>query len=218
MSALTDYYATIRSWVDDANPPDALIDSWIRIAEERINNELRVNEMIDRDYTTMEDNCVVMPPEWLEVIYVRAKGGTVFRYVTPDSYWQLQATPQVTLQVQDPNSANPWPPPGSKQVYTIIGRTLFVLPNINPDLLTQIEAGIYRRIQPMGDTVDPVVAAYPSIMLNCTLAASSTYLIEDERLSTFATLATAGIAKANDQAKAGRWSGSPLTPVVRGFG
>jgi hypothetical protein len=43
-------------------------------------------------------------------------------------------------------------------------------------------------------------------------------LVEDERLSTFAALATAGIAKANDQAKAARFSGSPLLPRVRGFG
>jgi hypothetical protein len=218
MTALTDFYATVRAWVDDVNPSDALIESWIRLAEERINNELRSLEQVVRDYATFDDNCAVYPPDWLENVYVKMQGGRTFLYITPHAYWDMAAEPQTVLQVVDPTAPKPYPGAGGQMVYTTIGNTLFILPNINPELLTKIEIAYFRKIVPLGDTLDPVFARYPSILLNCTLAAAAPYLIEDERLQTFATLATAGIAKANDASQNARWSGSPLTPVVRGFG
>jgi hypothetical protein len=218
MTALTDHITVVKSWIDDLNPSDALVESWVRIAEERCNNELRTLQQIVRDYATFDDNCAVYPPDWLENVYVKLKSGRPFLYVTPHAYWNLAAEPQRTLQVTDPTGVPPYPGPGGQMVYTTIGETLFVLPNINPELLTQIEIGYFRKIQPLGNTMDPVFVRFPSILLNCTLAAGAPYLIEDERLATFATLATAGIAKANDAAQNARWSGSPLTPVVKGFG
>lgn len=219
MSALTDYFPVIRTWIDDVNPSDDVLTQGVRLAEERINNELRSLEQVTRGSATFDDNCAPYPDDWLEVIYVRLLDqGNIFRYITPDAYWQFNAQPQVRLQQPDPTGAAPWPAPGSQQVYTNIGRTLFVLPRIDPDLLTKIEVGYFRKIAPLGETMDPVMQRYPSILLNCTLAAIAPYLVEDERLNTFAALATAGIAKANDQAAAGRWGGSPMVPVVKGFG
>lgn len=218
MTVLTDFIATIRDWIDDQDPSDALITTWVRDAEARLNDELRSIEQISRIRATMDDDCVPYPPDWLEVLYVRLVGGGAFTYVTPDGYWQLGAEPQVKLIVNAPGSLPPYPSPNTKMVYTTIGRTLFLLPSIDPDDLTKIEVAYFRKIEPMGDTADPVVERYPALMRNCTLAAGSPYLVEDERLSTWAALATAGIAKANDAAKAGRWSGSPLTPVIKGFG
>jgi len=218
MSALTDYFPIVRSWVDDANPSDTLIESWIRLAEERINNELRSKEQITVDYATMDDNCVVLPADWLEHVYVRVQGGKPFHYVTPDTYWTMAAGPTRPLQVVDPTNPPTWPGCPDDMVYTTIGTTLFVLPPINPDNLTKVEIGYFRAIVPLGTDMDPVMVRYPSILLNCTLAAGAPYLIEDERLQTFATLATAGIVKANQAAEAARWSGSPLTPRVRSFG
>lgn len=216
MSALLDYMPIVRAWVDDMNPSDALIESWIRIAEERLNNELRTLEQVTRFYATFSDNCASYPADWLENIYVKVKGGKPFLYVTPHAYWNLNAEPQPTLQVVDPTGASPYPGIIGQMVYTTIGRTLFLLPNINPELLTNIEIGYFRAIDPLDEFADPVMTRYPSIYLNCTLAAAAPYLVEDERLSTFAALATAGIAKANDAAQNARWSGSPLTPVVKG--
>lgn len=218
MTALTDFCQIVRDWIDDTDPSDALIQTWVRDAEERLNNELRCDLQMVRTTATMDDNCVVYPPDWLEVVYVKLVGGMPFTYITPDAYWREGAEPQRTLMVNDPGSMPAYPSPGGTMVYTTFGRTLFVLPNIDPAALTKIEVGYFRTIAPMGDTADPIYARYPSIYRNCTLAAGAPYLVEDERLSTWAALATAGIAKANDAAKAGRWSGSPITPRIKGFG
>ena len=198
MSALTDFCATIRRWLDDEDEySDDIVTEWIRDAEERMNNELRSNEQVVREYATFDDNCAELPPNWLEHIYVRLKGGKPFHYCTPDEYWVLD---------------------GEQQRYTTIGRTLFVWPPIDPDALTQVEIAYFRSITPIGDTQDAVFDRYPSIYRNCTLTAAAPYLIEDERLTTWAGLATTGIQKANEAARKARWSGSPLLARQRGFG
>jgi hypothetical protein len=219
MSYLSDYCKTIRSWIDDESEySDDVVTQWVRDGEERMNNELRAVEQVAREYATFDDNCAALPDDWLELIYVRHHGGSVFRYVTPDAYWQFAAEPQTSLQQPDPTGASPWPAPGAQRIYTIIGKTLFILPAVNPELLTKIEVCYFRAVTPLGDAKDAVFDRYPAVYRNCVLSSAAPYLIEDERLTLWATLATAAITKANERMQQGRWSGSPLAPVVRGFG
>lgn len=216
MSFLTDYIAVIRDWIDDQDPSDAVITSWIRNGEERMNEELRVTAMVERGSATFDDNCAKLPDDWLEHIYVRLAGGRPFDFITNHDYWDLE-NPPTTSPAPDPNE-RPYPWPGKKQLYTTIGDTLFVWPPIDPIALTKIEICYFRKLIPLGDTKDPVFDRHPAIYLNCTLAAGSPYLIEDERLPTWMSAATAGIQKANEAAKKGRFSGSPIAPRIRGFG
>lgn len=217
MTALTDYCAVIRRWIDDEDEyDDATITEWIRDAEERLNNELRSGEQVVREYATFDDNCAELPPNWLEHIYVRLKGGRPFTYCTPDEYWGF-VSPDPAMQA-DPYGVSPYPPPGQGQRYTTIGRTLFVWPPIDPNLLTQVEIAYYRMIAPMDATADPILDRYPSIYRNCTLAAAAPYLIEDDRIQTWSGLAKDGIAKANEAARMARWSGSPIVARKRSFG
>lgn len=217
MSDLTDFIATIKRWIDDEDEySDEVVTEWIRDAEERLNNELRTNEQVVRNYATFDDNCAELPPDWLEHIYVRLKGGTPFHYCTPDEYWTFaRPSPGVA---PDLSSGEVYPWPGEDMRYTTIGLTLFVWPPIDPEALTQVEIAYYRKIIPIGATHDPVFDRYPSIYRNCTLTAAAPYLVEDERIQTWAGLATAGITKANEQAKKARWSGSPLLAKKRSFG
>lgn len=213
MSFLSAYIIEIRDWLDDQDPSDAVITSWIRDAEQRLNDELRVTEMVVRGQATFDDDCSLMPPDWLETLYVRLKGGTPFHFISNDGYWQLGDAAPV------PNTSGevyPWP--GKSKHYTMIGSTMFVWPRIDPLALTQIEVAYFRKIIPLGDVKDPVLDRYPSVYRFCTLAAGAPYLVEDERLPTWASGATAGIQKANEAAKKARFSGSPISPRIRGFG
>ena len=217
MTYLTDYITRVKVWIDDEDVADATVIEWIRDAEERMNNELRTVEQIRRDYATFDDDCAALPPDWQEHIYVRVKGGTPFDYITPHDYWNHRKT-ALYGPLPDPTGGEVYPWPGKKQLYTTVGKTLFVWPPIDPEALTQIEMAYFRQISPLSETKDVVFDRYPSIYRNCTLTAAAPYLIEDERIQSFAALATAGIEKANDATKAGRWSGSPLPPRIRGFG
>jgi hypothetical protein len=215
MTALTDYCAKIRRWIDDDDPTDETIIEWVRDAEERINNELRVTEQMVRERATMDDNCIVMPDDWLETVYVRIAGGRPFNYVSNDSYWKLVPGPSL---VQPDPYALPLYPGQRRTHYTHIGNTLFVWPPIDPEALTKIELAYYRKVAPLDVAADPLMARYPSVYRNCTLAAGAPYLVEDERLATWLSLATAGIEKANDRSKKARHSGSPIAPMIRSFG
>jgi hypothetical protein len=216
MSYLTDYIARIRVWVDDEDLADVTVTEWIRDAEERMNNELRTAEQIQRDYATFDDDAAILPVDWQEHIYVRVRGGTPFDYVTPREYWTQRQSTGTSQPDLFGGEVYPWP--GKKQTYTTIGKSLFVWPPIDPDALTQVEIAYFRQLVPLSDVKDPVFDRYPSIYRSCTLAAAAPFLIEDERFATFAGLATAGIDKANEATRAGRWSGSPLGPRIRGFG
>ena len=91
-------------------------------------------------------------------------------------------------------------------------------PSIDPEALTQIEMAYFRKMLPLGDAEGRGLRSLPVDLPQLHPVAGAPYLIEDERLPMFASLATAGIEKANDATKAGRWSGSPIPPRIRGFG
>jgi hypothetical protein len=159
--------------------------------------------MVVRGAATFDDECAVMPPDWLDTIYVKRQGGAPFNYITPDTYFK-QANGEAASPVC--------------QSYTMIGKTMFVWPKIDPDELTTIDIGYFAMVTPLDLAGNAVFTRFPSIYRYCTLSAAVPYLIEDERLQTFASLATAGIAKANDAFSRARWTGSPLMPRTRSFG
>lgn len=220
MSFLTDYIDKLRNWIDDEDISDSVITDWIRDGEERINNELRTDIQIERTEATLNDDCVVLPPDWLEHVYVRMVNGRPFDFITPHDYWEMKyGPPSGSLVPQpDPYGGAVYPAPGRKQLYTTIGRTLFVYPPINPDLLVKVELAYYRSLVPLGDNKDAVFDRYPTIYRHAALTAGAPYLIEDERINVWGALATAAIQKANDAHVKGRWSGSPLPQLIRSFG
>jgi len=211
MTILSDFIASVKEWVDDADPPDTLVMQWVRLAETRMNDELRTDEQVVRQYATFDDNCAVMPDNWLETLYVRPSGQKPFDFITNHDYWMLGPAPLYAA------GDNPYPYNG-KGHYTNIGRTIFVWPPVDPAALTKFEVAYYKKLTPLGDVADDVFYRYPGIYLNCTLAAGAPYLIEDERLQTFSALATAQIKTANDSSHRARFSGSPIAPMIRSFG
>lgn len=216
MTALGDFITSVKEWVDDADPTDALVTQWVRLAETRMNNELRTDVQVVRTYATFDDNCAILPEDWLKTIYVRPQGSRPLGFISNDAYWKL--TPQNPPYVSASPPSDPPFPYGKQGWYTHVGRTIFVWPPINPDDLTKIEVAYFQMIPPLAQNANPVFVRYPDIYLNCTLAAAVPYLIEDDRLNTFAALATAGIKMANDSSHAARFSGSPMYPAMRGFG
>lgn len=221
MSYLTEYCDVIRRWIDEEEDAysNAEVTEWIRDGEERINNELRVKEMMKRDYATFDDDCAVLPDDWLEHVYVRIKGGKPFDYITPHDFWVKRYDNVSPLAPQpDPYGGEVYPAVGKTPLYTVIGSTLFVYPPINPDKIVNVEIAYFAKVTPLGDTKSLIFDRYPAIYRNCVLTCSAPYLVEGERINEWGALATAAIQKANDAYKAGRWSGSPLPKLIRSFG
>lgn len=214
MSDLTDFFNTIRSWIDRQDASDALITSWLRIAEERMNNDLRTDFMISRQSANFLDNCDPLPVDWLETIYVRyvlmtdsqfppQANGLPLEVVSIDEYWKRQ-------DKNNPNYNNPY--------YTHIGRLLFVGPPVDTTNGTQFEVGYYAMVPPWTDTAPLLYNRSPSLYLYLTLQASAPWLMEDDRAVAWGQVATGVLNDLNTAHKQAKYSGSPMKLRIRSFG
>ena len=200
---LDDFLDYIRQWTDDFDLDDRMITSWMAMAEERFNNELRVREMVQIRGIMLADQCVPLPDDFLEIINVRFTDSSLpLRYVSPDEFWRLRSSaefylsgPQTTaITYLDPQTGQPLGPvprqpafidygshrgpelPLARNCYTIVGSTLFVHPTV---------------ATPSAD-VDPteVQLAYYGRVTPTYMAAAATPLFKHApKLYTFGTLA-----------------------------
>ena len=148
---------TLQEWVDDLDISDEMLMSWIAMAEERFNNELRCLEMVVNRAVMLADQCVPLPDDWLEIISCRdADSHLPLRYVSSDEYFRMRSAaeyylsgPQTTaITYLDPATGAPLGPlprqpafidypgrsgsrlPLARNCYTYLGRTLYVHPTV----------------------------------------------------------------------------------------
>ena len=151
------FLANLQEWVDDLDLTSDMLISWVGMAEERFNNELRVLEMVQTRAVMLADQCVPFPDDWLEMISCRYAGnGLPLRYVSSDEFWRLRSSaefylsgPQTTaITYLDPATGVPLGPlprqpafidypgrsgpqlPLARNCYTYIGKTLYVHPTV----------------------------------------------------------------------------------------
>jgi hypothetical protein len=154
---VTDFMTTLKEWVDDEDLTDPLLLSWVAMAEERFNNELRTRDMVRIVGVMLADQCVPLPTDFREIVSVRYSGsGLPLRYISPDEYWRVRSSaeyylsgPQTTaITYLDPMTGAPlgvlprqpafidYPGRGGPELpiarncYTLIGNTLFVHPTV----------------------------------------------------------------------------------------
>src|SRR5215204_565900 len=158
---VTTFLESLKQWTDDFDLEDDMLLSWVAMAEERFNNELRAREMVQIRGIQLADQCTPLPADFLEIISVRyLDGGLPLRYVSPDEFWRIRSAneyylsgPQTTaITYLDPATGAPVGPlprqpafvdypgrsdpklPLARNVYTTVGRTLHVHPTVaTPD-------------------------------------------------------------------------------------
>ena len=248
---VTDFMTTLKNWVDDHDLTDEMLLSWIAMAEERFNNELRVAEMVKRQQVMLADQCVPLPDDFLEVLSCRYTDSQApLRNVSSDEYWRVRGAaeyylsgPQTTaITYLDPATGAPLGPlprqpafidypgrsgprlPLARNVYTIMGRTLFVHPTvveasdeIDP---TEIELIYYACVPPLAEALEPtpLFKRAPKLYTFGVLAASAPYFVEDQRSQVWDTNVMALIKTMNDSAHTSRVVGSPMVMQIRSFG
>jgi hypothetical protein len=209
---LSNQITITKDWIDNPDLSNTLITSWVRMLEERLNNELRVKEMIKVAQVEFVDQCSMLPNDWLEFTYVRYVDGLPLHYITPDEYSALSGD----------TTTSPRP---AKPSYTIIGSTVFLWPAVDATNGVMIEIGYYAEVPPLidGTTADQdfdykLIQKHPKLYTYGTLANSAMYLTEDERAPGWDAQTTALIQAMNNAAGTAKNSGSPLRPKMRSFG
>ena len=224
---VTDFLGLLKQWVDDEDLSDELLLSWVAMAEERFNNELRIREMVRTVGVMLADQCVPLPTDFLEIVSVRySNNGLPLRYISPDEYWRIRSAsefylsgPQTTaITYLDPVTGKPLGPlprqpafidypgrggpelPLARNAYTLIGNTLFVHPTV---------------VEPSAD-VDPteVQLSYYSKVYPLAEAPEPTPLfVRSPKLYTFGALSQSAPYLVEDQ-RAMVWDGN-VTALIK---
>lgn len=215
-TSLSDFTVSVRQWINIKNTnrlPDSQIIEWIRMAEERINNELRCRDMVSIERSTFFYPNSILPPRFLQLEYIKPQGGYPYKFVNQDEYNDKAANPTWYCD----------------KYYTIIGSEVFIFPAPDPDNGLAMEVAVLMPVPPLADdSVDVngnTIAGtnwlndnYPMLYKFAALSYSSPFLVEDDRYITWQAEATRMIGLMNQQYKISKLGNGPLKSKIRGFG
>jgi hypothetical protein len=173
ISTYAELQTAIADWLnrDDLT---SVIPTFITLTEAALNRQLRVNEMIERDTSTISGGYVNMPVDWLETISLITIGSppVVLEYVAQMGMAEVRATQRA----------------GDPIVYTIINNKFQIFPA--PSASTDVEMTYYAKIPALSDsnTSNWLLANHPDAYLFGSLVHAEPYLKNDERMPMWASM------------------------------
>ncbi len=208
MTDFSDFTTQIKEWANREDWSDVLTTSFVRMAEQKLNAELRVSRMIKPAIITSTQRCATVPDDWLEFDLVEmananVPGGWVpIRYKSRDEFLKL-------------------PDKWSINYYTIEGRTIYF--GGTPDDVEGVQFQIFyfAEVPVFSDTVNSwVYTKYPSLYLSAALMHAYMHAVGEEAQAAGAKQLTEDTTeKLNNEYRLSKSSGSRLTRSrVRSFG
>ena len=200
MTAISDFCTTIRGWLNLGPDvyPDAVVTSWVRMAEEWMSENLRVKHMVQIDWQDVIENRVLLPSDWEELDTVRFRGGGALIYSPRDEFYATKYY--------------------NKNRYTLIGNYIYLgtADNISG---TEVEISYYQAIPPLGDDPNWVMKYMSRLYILCTCWHATMYAIEDERGEKWKNDVFTFTNDVNEKHKISKSSGSILiSRKKKGFG
>ena len=98
MTDFADLKTQIAEWANRQDWSDTLVTSFVRMAEQKFNAELRVDRMIQFDEALIAARCAPLPDDWLQMDLVKienangADGFLPIRYKARDEFFNLTDT------------------------------------------------------------------------------------------------------------------------------
>jgi hypothetical protein len=212
MTDYANFKATIAEWSNRQDWSDALVSSFVSMAEQKLNAELRVDRMIEFAEIVCTCRCANLPDDWLEMDLVQgqsqgpATGFSPWRYRPRDEFFNL-------------TDEHAW------GYYTIEGRVITFggTPNQTEGLTYTI--AYYGEVPVFSDTQDSwVYTKYPNLYLFAALMHADLHAVgEEQNAAHLKQLAEDMIQKLNADHLRSKASGSRLTwrgkrGLARSFG
>jgi hypothetical protein len=183
----------------------ANIDTFIDLAESRHARDLRIREMetVDISITTVAGTQAYdLPTGYLELRYamLRTSPYTMLQYMSPADFFR----------VYNDGQGN-----GAPIYYTIVGKQIYL--GNTPDSANILELGLFKRVTALSssNTTNDILTNFPDLYLYGSLAETSPFLMQDERLQVWSALYKESVKTANDSAQRGRVSAAPLQMSAR---
>lgn len=183
----------------------ANIDTFIDLAETRHARDLRIREMeaVDTTITTVAGTqSYDLPTGYLELRYAMLQTSpyTMLQYMSPADFFR----------VYNLGEGN-----GKPIYYTIIGTKIYL--GHTPDDANVLNLGFFKRATALSssNTTNDILTNFPDLYLYGSLAETSPFLMQDERLTVWSSLYKEGVKTANESAQRGRVSSAPLQMSAR---
>lgn len=204
MAAFTTYsdlQATIASYLARTDLT-AMIPTFIQLAETRLRRELRLRVMLNVSTTNnvANNSMVGLPDDFLEMrdLHINTNPITVLKYNTPSIFYRNSFSTVSGKPVQ----------------YTVLASEFQLAPI--PDSVYEFQMLYYAAPAFLTDanTSNIFLQTCPDLLLYASLAEAEPYLMNDDRLNTWASLYQRGIDALNISDNQGEYAGSPLTMTV----
>ena len=183
----------------------ANIDTFIDLAETRHARDLRIREMeaVSTSITTVAvTQSYDLPTGYLELRYAMLQTSpyTMLQYMTPADFFRVYNEGEGT---------------GMPVYYTIVGKKIYL--GHSPDSANVLELGFFQRATELSssNTKNDILTNFPDLYLYGSLAETSPFLMQDERLAVWSSLYKEGVRTANESAQRGRVSAAPLQMSAR---
>jgi len=208
MSDFSDLKAQIADWANRQDWSDAVVTSFVRMAESKFNQELRVGQMIQMDDGIITSRCAQLPDDWLAMDLVRvanengADGFLTARYKSRDEFFNQR-------------DDRTW------MYYTFVGTTMYFGGTPDPVDGTEYKLAYYGEVPVLSDTQTSwVYTKYPALYLSATLMFAALRAVgEEQSAANFKGAAEDMIQKLNAAHLGAKASGSRVTrPRHRSFG
>ena len=208
MADFDDFCAQIAEWSNRQDWSPQLVTSFVRMAESKLNQELRVALMIQMDDGYITARCAPLPPDWLAMDLVQVANDAGANGMLPARY---KARDEFFTQ-RDPRT---W------MYYTIIGTTMFFGGTPDPVDGALYRIAYYAEVPVFSATQDSwVYTKYPNLYLSAAMMHAYMHAVGEEAQAANAkALAEDMIQKLNAAHLGAKASGSRVTmPRHRSFG
>ena len=204
MAAFTTYsdlQTTIASYLARSDLT-SMIPTFIQLGEIRLRRELRIRPMlkVSTTTTTANDSTVELPSDFLEMrdLHINATPIYVLKYDAPNVFYRNTFS-TVT---------------GRPTTYTTLAQEFQLAPI--PDTAYTLQMLYYAAPAYLSSTNSSNVflANCPDLLLYASLGEAEPYIMNDERLTTWANLYQRGVDALKISDDQGEYSGSPLTMTV----
>lgn len=208
MTDFSDFKTALSEWANRGDWSDVLLTSFVRAAEEKLNQELRIDRMISTQDALIASRCAPIPDDWLEFDFVRLASDNY-----PSGFKPLKYKPRDEFFRTGDNSAC--------DLYTIEGRQIFIggPPNTTDGQTVRID--YYAEVPVFADaTPSWVYTKYSSLYRYAALMHADLHAVgEENSAANMKQLAEDMITKLNADHRYARASGSRLSRTrVRTFG
>jgi hypothetical protein len=201
ISTYAELQTTIASYLARSDLT-AMIPDFIRLAETRLRRELRIRQMLKvvTTETIAGDSTVTLPSDFLQMrdIHIETNPAATLEYLSPSALFRNSRTTQSGLPKQ----------------YTMLANEFQLSPV--PDSTYTLSMLYYQAPVFLSSTVstNAFMDICPDLLLYGALGEAESYLMNDPRLQTWASLYDRGLSALTTSDDEGEYAGSPLSISV----